>query len=213
MINRDVINKVKDMLYKHIGELSSRSMFGGFGLYQDDVMFAIIAEGSVYLRAHSELECFFISHGMTKYTYTKRCAPVMLRYYKVDSIMWDHKKQFVDMAKRSWSLALSDKKDKFNVKARKLRDLPNMNLSIERMLMKAGVSTIAELEELEELEELGAVAAYVKIKYFNSDLTEAILWALAGALEGCHSSVLSIKLKEQLAYSLRENYGVIVNVR
>ncbi|MGL5282649.1 MAG: hypothetical protein ACRC8W_13040 [Plesiomonas shigelloides] len=39
------------------------------------------------------------------------------------------------------------------------------------------------------------------------------MWALAGALEGCHAAALPPLVKEQLANTLRENYGFTVVTR
>ena len=48
--------------------VASRAMFGGFGLFKDDVMFAIIdSEGRLYLRADSTTAMAFEAAGSTQH--------------------------------------------------------------------------------------------------------------------------------------------------
>ena len=48
--------------------ITSRAMFGGFGLFKDDVMFAIIdSEGRLYLRADATTAVAFEAAGSTQH--------------------------------------------------------------------------------------------------------------------------------------------------
>ncbi|MGL5758212.1 TfoX/Sxy family DNA transformation protein [Plesiomonas sp.] len=206
-VDKDLIRKACEIFSVHFGEVKSRSMFGGFGLYQGDVMFAVVSEDYLYLRACNGLEARFIARGMAPFVYTKRGRPVMLRYYKVDQMMWDNLDQLVVMANQALIGARNDKQEKKGGEAKRLKDLPNMGLSTERLLRKAGIGSISELQAL------GAVAAYVKVKAQCSDVTEKLLWALAGALEGCHAAALSPMIKDQITVSLREAYAFNATAR
>ncbi|MGL5681080.1 MAG: TfoX/Sxy family DNA transformation protein [Plesiomonas shigelloides] len=206
-VDKNLIKKACEVFSGCFGEVKSRSMFGGFGLYQGDVMFAVVSEDHLYLRACTGLEARFIARGMTPFVYTKRGRPVMLRYYKVEQATWDNVEQLIAMATHALNGARADKEEKRGGLAKRLKDLPNMGLSTERLLRKAGISTISELQAL------GAVAAYIQVKSQCSDVTEKLLWALAGALEGCHAAALPPLVKEQLANTLRENYGFTVVTR
>lgn len=51
-----------------LGGITTRSQFGGYGILADGIMFAVIAEGELYLRATEGLESVFRSRGMVKWS-------------------------------------------------------------------------------------------------------------------------------------------------
>lgn len=59
-------------------------------------------------------------------------------------------------------------------------------------LVMVGIKTRADLEAL------GAVGAYVKVKRGFPKASLNLLWALAGALEGCHYAKLPDGMRESL---------------
>ena len=51
-----------------LGSISSRAMFGGHGIFSEDVMFAIVdSEGRVYLRADATTALAFEAAGSTQH--------------------------------------------------------------------------------------------------------------------------------------------------
>lgn len=71
-----------------LGTITTRSQFGGYGLLAEGVMFAVIAEGELYLRATASMEPAFRARGMVNMVYSKRGVPITLRYYWVDESLW-----------------------------------------------------------------------------------------------------------------------------
>lgn len=59
-------------------------MFGGYGIYRDDVMFGIVAEGSLYLKADDENRPLFEQAGCVPFCYYRkgRNEPIHLSYYE-----------------------------------------------------------------------------------------------------------------------------------
>ncbi|MCO6524287.1 MAG: TfoX/Sxy family protein, partial [Candidatus Schmidhempelia sp.] len=95
------------------------------------------------------------------------------------------------------SSAISDKQNKLRLRESRLKDLPNMTLSLERLLMQIGVANINQLREL------GAVQTFSRLKQYNKHLSVNVLYILAAAINGHHVAILSRdeknKLKEQVA--------------
>lgn len=59
-----------------------RAMFGGFGVYQDDLMFAIIVDDSLYFKADAATRNEFTALGLRPFTYSARGKTVTLQYYE-----------------------------------------------------------------------------------------------------------------------------------
>lgn len=51
------------------GEVTARPMFGGTGLYKDGVMFALVAGGTLYLKASAATEADFQAEGLAPFSY------------------------------------------------------------------------------------------------------------------------------------------------
>lgn len=64
-----------------LGDVTSRAMFGGHGIFKDDVMFAIVdSEGRVFLRADAATTPAFEAAGSTRHPrmpYWEVPAPVL----------------------------------------------------------------------------------------------------------------------------------------
>ena len=64
---------IKDQLAA-FGPVGIRNMFGGAGVYADDVMFALIADDTLYLKADDTTARAFEAEGMRPFTYTAKGA-------------------------------------------------------------------------------------------------------------------------------------------
>lgn len=60
----------------------------------------------------------------------------------------------------------------------RLKDLPNLGPTSEEMLVRAGITTPAQLQAL------GAIAAFVRVRTSEGRASMNLLWALEGALCG-----------------------------
>ncbi len=79
-------------------------------------------------------------------------------------------------------------------KPNRLKDLPNLRLATERMLKKAGIESVYDLQEQ------GSVEAFKAIQRTHSNTVGLeLLWALEGAINGTHWSVIPQNKREELA--------------
>lgn len=65
------------------GEVRSSRMFGGYGLYIDDVFVAIIAGECLYLKADEQTQARFETAGCTRFKYTARGKQQALGFWTV----------------------------------------------------------------------------------------------------------------------------------
>jgi DNA transformation protein and related proteins len=84
----------------HIGPVSARALFGGFGLYLDGVMFGLIAQGAVYFRVDDRNRQDYVAAGAAPFTYGSKGKPIEMPYWRVPPTIWD------DMAPLAgWAMA------------------------------------------------------------------------------------------------------------
>lgn len=74
----------------------------------------------------------------------------------------------------------------------KLSTLPNIGLILEKRLIEAGVTDIAQLKNL------GSKEAFLKLKLMNPDTCYNTLCALEGAIQGIRWHYLNQETKENL---------------
>ena len=65
-----------------MGNLSSRKMFGGAGIYLDGLMFVLIADGDIYLKADATNLGRFIQASCPPYVYHGKDGKVMEMSYR-----------------------------------------------------------------------------------------------------------------------------------
>ncbi|WP_192878456.1 TfoX/Sxy family DNA transformation protein [Limnobaculum parvum] len=182
--------------FSELGELTSRSMFGGYGICKGKVMFGLVSEDKFYLRANNQLESIFVTYGMSQFVYNKRGIPVLLKYYHVNESLWRNKEVLRRFATYALSAASSEMREKDTQEYVRIKDLPNLNLAIERMLRQAGIKSC------EELFSLGALHSFIKIREMKKGIKLELLFSLAGAIEGCHVAILPAELRNDLAEQL-----------
>ena len=66
-----------------VGPIGHRKMFGGAGLYADDVMFALIAGADIYLKADDDLATALAAAGSHPFVYEGKGRPMTMRYWRL----------------------------------------------------------------------------------------------------------------------------------
>ncbi|MGD8109010.1 TfoX/Sxy family DNA transformation protein [Vibrio sp. TRT 21S02] len=185
-------------LFEQLGRIKSRSMFGGFGVFADSTMFALVVNDKLHIRADEQSAEMFKSQGLEPYVYKKRGFPVVTKYFAMPEAWYDDKERIISLAQKALVVAKQEKTTQAKAKPERLKDLPNLRLATERMLKKAGIDSV------ENLEEKGAVEAFKAIQQtHSSDVSIELLWALEGAIKGTHWSVIPQNRREELMSSLK----------
>jgi len=77
-------------LFATFGPVAVRRMFGGVGLFADDVMFALVAAEVIYLKADDRTIPAFQSEGLGPFTYdTKNGKHVLMSYWRMPDRLYD----------------------------------------------------------------------------------------------------------------------------
>ena len=64
-------------------------MFGGHGLYTESLMFALIADEQIYLKADALNQDMFIQAGSTPFVYDRKDKPIVMSYYLLPQEVFD----------------------------------------------------------------------------------------------------------------------------
>ncbi len=176
-------------------------MFGGYGIFADEIMFAMVANGLLHIRADKDTTKHFKQQGFRPYIYKKRGRPVVTKYFTITEELWKEQKTILQLALKSLAAAKEERAAKSAAKPTRLRDLPNLRITIERMLKKAGIDSI------ERLSESGSVNAFNAIREtYACDVSIELLLSLEGAISGIHWSVIQDKRRKELINQVNKVY-------
>ncbi|MGR5168664.1 TfoX/Sxy family DNA transformation protein [Vibrio astriarenae] len=181
-------------LFEQLGSVKSRSMFGGFGIFVNDTMFALVVKNKLHVRKCAALDSAISEHKLEPYVYEKRGFPVVTKYFQLPDTWVSEQNQLLKVAQVALKAATEDKIKQETTKPQRLKDLPNLRLATERMLKKAGIETVTQLEEA------GAVRAYQAIQESHTTpVSLELLYSLEGAIRGTHWTVIPQTQRESLA--------------
>jgi len=81
-----------------IGKVVARAMFGGYGIYDGAVMFAIVVDDTLYFKADEITRPEFAARGLEPFTYTGRGKTLTMQYYEAPPEVFEDPE-----AMRSWA--------------------------------------------------------------------------------------------------------------
>ena len=86
----------------------ARAMFGGHGIYKDDLMFALIVDEELYYKVDDSNRRDFEAHGSEPFTYgSKGRKPVTMSYWKLPSEIMDDRELLMEWTDKAVQVALS----------------------------------------------------------------------------------------------------------
>ena len=101
----DYIEYLHDV-FARLGPITTRKMFGGYGVYHDGLMFALIADDTLYLKADSENTIHFENAGLGPFEYDKNGKRVRMSYFRAPDEIMDDRETAALWARRSFEAAL-----------------------------------------------------------------------------------------------------------
>lgn len=176
--------------FSPLGQVRCRTLFGGYSLSVDDTVFAMVAEGELYLRAAEESAQYCTTHKPHLLKLNKRGREVLLNYYRVDDTLWNDRDMLLRLS--GYSLQAARREKHSHTTQRRLKDLPNLNFPLEQLLYEVGV-TSAEM-----LYVLGARQCWLKMRERRKELSVKVLFALEGAIVGVHAAALPTSRRREL---------------
>lgn len=173
-----------------LGNITVRSQFGGYSLAVEKVVFALITDGELYLRASATLKRYLRTQSLPPLVIDKRGIAVELRYYRIDDALWNNPPLLIALSKSALALAQRQKNARQNNV--RLKDLPNLGIRMEMLLREVGINSVCALREA------GAKNCWLRLHMRNQHLGLNCLMALQGAISGHHQAALPAEIKEEL---------------
>jgi DNA transformation protein len=103
-VSSDFLAYVLDQLAQ-LGEVSSRRMFGGVGLYCDEFFFGLIAGDTLYLRVDDSNRDAYTARGAAQFRPYADRPQLSMSYYEVPPEVLDDARQLIEWARRSVAVA------------------------------------------------------------------------------------------------------------
>ncbi|MGF1694626.1 TfoX/Sxy family DNA transformation protein [Vibrio kyushuensis] len=178
------------------GTFQKRSMFGGIGLFKKEAMFALLSGEKIFIRGGEQLDSRLNELGCEKYRHVKKQTTATVNYYDITHIFRQQDTALYEIVRDSIKLSVDQRQFQKSSASKRLRDLPNMQLTLERMVKKAGI------DDVDTFMQLGAPAVYSKVRNaYGTDVDVKLLWKFAGAVEGIHWKLIQEPRKRQLLAS------------
>lgn len=108
-----------------MGPVLARSMFGGFGIYLDGVMFGLIAYDTLYFRVDDGNVADYRKAKSKPFTYEGRSAPIEMPYWTVPERVYDEGNDFIAWADKAHQAARRVKAKKRKKKRKGSGDASN----------------------------------------------------------------------------------------
>jgi DNA transformation protein and related proteins len=89
----------------------SRRMFGGAGLYYDELFFGLLAANTLYFRVNDENRPEYAALGMSRFRPYKDKPHLSFNYYEVPAHVLDNAAELVRWAQRSLKVAAAAAKE------------------------------------------------------------------------------------------------------
>lgn len=107
-----------------LGAVRARRMFGGHGLYCDELFFALIASDRLYLKADAQSQPAFEGAGGEPFVYEARGRVTATSYWTVPAEAMESAAQMQPWARLALAAALRARAAKPSAAPRKARALP-----------------------------------------------------------------------------------------
>ncbi len=78
---KEFVSYVVDLM-QSVGPVSAKGMFGGHGIFLGKLMFGLVADGILYLKADKEIIPEFEEKGLAAFSYIKNGKAFRMSYYQ-----------------------------------------------------------------------------------------------------------------------------------
>lgn len=93
-------------IFELFGPITARKMFGGYGIYHGGLMFGLVSDDTLYLKADAENSRYFDKEGLGKFEYNKGGKVMTMSYYLAPAGIMEDREQAEIWARRSYEAAL-----------------------------------------------------------------------------------------------------------
>ena len=101
-------------LLADFGPVEARAMFGGYGIFKQNRMFAIVIDDTLYFKTDEKTKADFEARGLKPFTYQRKNRGISLSYHQAPDEAPEDSRTMRDWAEKAYAAALraSSKKRK-----------------------------------------------------------------------------------------------------
>lgn len=106
-------------LFAPVGGVRFRRMFGGSGVYRDGIMFALVLDDVLYLKADASTQPRFAAEGCEPFRYEARGRTVTTSYWRLPERLFDGPEEFGEWTGTAFDVARRVRATKGGARRRK----------------------------------------------------------------------------------------------
>jgi DNA transformation protein len=112
-----LLDLLRDLLAP-VGAIAIKRMFSGAGIYCDGVMFGLVADDLLYLKADEATRARYEGEGLKPFTYQGKAKRVVMSYWRAPERAYDDPDEMVDWAREALQAARRAAQRKSSPKSR-----------------------------------------------------------------------------------------------
>jgi DNA transformation protein len=125
-------------LMQTLGPVEARRMFGGHGLFIDGLMFALVADATLYLKVDAQTVAQYTDQGLEPFTYLRRGKVCALRYYQPPEVVLEDQQQMRLWGNQAVDVALRAAVAKTKLSCLRIQPLRAVCLAVLRQDCREG---------------------------------------------------------------------------
>ncbi|MEK7559368.1 MAG: TfoX/Sxy family protein [Patescibacteria group bacterium] len=112
MSDRSFHGFVIEEVLREIPGITSRSMFGGWGIYKDGIFFALIADNQLYFKVDDSNKKDYQNLGSEPFVYESKHGKMTMSYWLLPEEVMSDKERLKDWVDKSVEASIKSKKKK-----------------------------------------------------------------------------------------------------
>jgi DNA transformation protein len=110
IMSKNYLHHVLDLL-SQLEKVTFRAMFGGYGIYLNGIIFAIIIDEELYFKVDKTNIDMYKKYNSEPFSYTtKNGKKAVMSYWKVPCTVLEDEKKLVEYAKDAHNVSINSKK-------------------------------------------------------------------------------------------------------
>lgn len=93
-------------VFRLLGPIHHKRMFGGYGIYHQELMFGLVADDTLYLKTDSQSAALFSAAGSSPFEYVKNGKSMTMSYSSAPVEVFDDPEAARQWAMRAYEAAL-----------------------------------------------------------------------------------------------------------
>ena len=93
-------------LFQPVPDVRFKRMFGGVGIFRDELMFGLVADDVLHLKADEQTIAAFEAEGCGPFVYEGKGRMTTMPYWRVPERLFDEPEEFAQWAEAAFAVAL-----------------------------------------------------------------------------------------------------------